>query len=179
MKVWVFHIKIWPVFTPFFYSQLPSENWFDLLEFVPRSQLAKIVPKIGNRQFATIIQTFLHEYGQFTLDKIKIIRPYDEHPSDNGCPRVRVWQKQMHRFVRVKLADAQVPKNIANFKLIKLRFAALFKQTKLTCKISMFISDISTLRSSIFCANSNKIPCWRMSIYSWTNCRNFWQIFYL
>jgi hypothetical protein len=95
------------------------------LAFVPRYQLAKIVPKIGNPQFARIVQTFLHEYGEITLDKMVIMQPYNEHPND--CPRVRVWQKQMHLFVRFKLTDAQIPKNITNFKSIKLRFAAFFK----------------------------------------------------
>jgi hypothetical protein len=105
---------------------LPSENWFDLLAFVPRRKLAQIMAWNGNRQFAKIVQTFLHEYGQIKLDSIAIVRPFVEHP--NGGLRVRV--KYMDSWLRFKLADSQIPANIKDFKTVKLRFAPFFTKSK-------------------------------------------------
>jgi hypothetical protein len=96
------------------------ETWYDWLVFVPRHQLGKIVPKIGHRKFASIVQPFLHEYGEFKIDRIKIVAPYEEDP--NGPhPRVRAWQN--HSPLRFKLAEAQMPANITNFHIFVLRFA--------------------------------------------------------
>jgi hypothetical protein len=58
------------------------ENWHDLLAFVPRPQLGLIVPQIGDRQFASIIQPFLHEIGEITIGKMRIIKPRVGVPSD-------------------------------------------------------------------------------------------------
>jgi hypothetical protein len=98
-----------------------------MLTFVPRHQLGKIVPKIGDRRFASIVQPFLHEYGQISLDKIwSIVAPYYEHPSD-PCPRVRVCHDDLEDgeqlVERVKMADVPMPANIKNFESLGLRFA--------------------------------------------------------
>jgi hypothetical protein len=82
--------------------------------------LGKIVPKIGDRKFASIIQKFLHEYGEIALDIIEIVPPYEQHPSDSR-PRVRVWQNG--RQVRVQMAETPMPANITNFGMLELRFA--------------------------------------------------------
>jgi hypothetical protein len=86
---------------------------------VPRNQLGKIVPRIGDRKFTSIAQAFLHEYGQIIIEHIEIVAPYVEHPSD--CrPRVRAWKK--HCPWRVKLADAQMPANVKHINSLLLRF---------------------------------------------------------
>jgi hypothetical protein len=91
-----------------------------MLAFVPRHQLGKIVPQIGDRKFASIVQPFLHEYGESSIDHIGIVAPYEEDP--NGPqPRVRAWQNK--RPLRFEMAEEQMPKNIKNFKFFWLRFA--------------------------------------------------------
>jgi hypothetical protein len=115
---------------------MSKEVWFDMFEFVPRHQLGQIVPKIGDRRFAAIVQPFLHEYGQISLDKIfAIVAPYEEHPSDPG-PRVRVWHQDPEdvdedgdvadHVLRVKMANVPMPENIKNFKSLGLRLAPTF-----------------------------------------------------
>jgi hypothetical protein len=86
-----------------------------MLGFVPRHRLGKIVPMIGDRRFASIIQKFLHEYGEVTIDEIEIVSPYEEDP--NGHPRVRARQ------LRFEMAEAQMPANIKSFNEFELRFA--------------------------------------------------------
>jgi hypothetical protein len=100
------------------------ETWYDWLEFVPRHQLGKIVPEIGDRKFASIIQKFLHQYGEITIDRIQIVAPYEEDP--NGPhPRVRAW-KDYPTPLRFEMAEAQMPANINNFNKFELRFAIYF-----------------------------------------------------
>jgi hypothetical protein len=89
------------------------------LAFVPRYHLGQIVPKIGDRKFASIVQPFLHEYRDIMIDYIKIVAPYEEDPS--GHPRVRTWQND--RLLRFEMAEAQMPANIKNFDYLELRFA--------------------------------------------------------
>jgi hypothetical protein len=96
------------------------ETWFDWLAFVPRHQLGQIIPMIGDRKFASIVQKFLHEYGEITIDRIEIVAPYEKDP-DGPYPRVRVWQNDFP--LRFKMAEAQMPANIKTFKRFKLRFA--------------------------------------------------------
>jgi hypothetical protein len=91
------------------------ETWFDWLAFVPRHQLGKIVSKIGDRKFGSIVQKFLHEYSEITIDHIEIVAPYEEDPS--GHPRVRARQ------LKFKMAVTQMPANIKNFGYFMLRFA--------------------------------------------------------
>jgi hypothetical protein len=116
-----------------------------MLAFVPRHQLGKIVPKIGDRRFAySIVQPFLHEYGQISLDKIwEIVAPYEEHPSDPGA-RVRICHQHpedgTQQFSRVKMADVPMPANIKNFRSLRLRLARHFFIwfTGCNCKVQYF-----------------------------------------
>jgi hypothetical protein len=97
------------------------ETWYDWLAFVPRHRLGKIVPKIGDRKFASIVQKFLHEYREIMIDYIEIVAPYEEDPCGSH-PRVRAWQNDSQ--LRFKMAEAQMPSNITNFTCIHLiRFA--------------------------------------------------------
>jgi hypothetical protein len=74
---------------------------------------------IGDRKFASIVQKFLHEYGEITIDRIQIVAPYEEYPDDH--PRVRLWQN--NRLLRYEIAEAQMPANIKNFTCFALRLA--------------------------------------------------------
>jgi hypothetical protein len=40
---------------------------------VPRRQLANLAPQIGDRQFAYILQSFLHGFGKIKLGEMEII----------------------------------------------------------------------------------------------------------
>jgi hypothetical protein len=71
---------------------------------------------IGDRKFGSIIQKFLHEYGEIMINDIEIVAPYEEDPSGPN-PRVRARQ------LRFEMAETQMPANIKNFKCFKLRFA--------------------------------------------------------
>jgi hypothetical protein len=95
------------------------ETWFDWLGFVPRHQMGQIVPMIGDRKFASIIQKFLHEYGEIKIRNIGIVAPYEEDPS--GHPRVRA--RKNNRQLRFEIAEAQMPANITHFHFFVLRFA--------------------------------------------------------
>jgi hypothetical protein len=90
---------------------------------VPRHQLGQIVPMIGDRKFASIVQPFLHEYGKISLKNIDIVAPYEEYPSGSH-PRVRTWHNNCP--LRFEMAEAQMPANITNFKCLDLRFATHF-----------------------------------------------------
>jgi hypothetical protein len=91
-----------------------------MLAFVPRHQLGQIVPQIGDRKFASILQKFLHAYGEIMIAEIEIVAPYEEDPS--GHPRVRrTWQNRSP--LRFEMAESQMPTNIKNFNSFELRFA--------------------------------------------------------
>jgi hypothetical protein len=100
------------------------ETWYDWLALVPRHQLGQIVPLIGDRKFASIVQPFLHEYSEITIEDIEIVAPFED-PS--GHPRVRV--RQNNRPLRFEMAETQMPANIKNFTKIELRFATHFHYT--------------------------------------------------
>jgi hypothetical protein len=92
------------------------ENWYDLLAFVPRRQLGNIPSQIGDRQFARILQSFLHEHGDITLGSMEIIPPRPKVSSDR--PMVRGWK---NGFVAVDLPDCPMPPNVKNFEVISFR----------------------------------------------------------
>jgi hypothetical protein len=97
------------------FSQLPLENWHDLLAFVPRTQLGNVVSEIGDRQFANIIQSFLHdEVREITLAYMRIIAPRPDVPSD--LPMVKIMDK-----AAINMPDWPMPGNIRNFKQIDLK----------------------------------------------------------
>jgi hypothetical protein len=84
-----------------------------VLAFVPRIQLGCAVAQIGNRQFAGIIQPFLHGFGKITLGKMSII-PQNVF-SDQTMVRVRP-------NAATNMPDWPMPKNIKNFWEIQLKF---------------------------------------------------------
>jgi hypothetical protein len=96
------------------------ETWYDWLAFVPRHRLGKIVPQIGDRKFASIVQPFLHQYGEITIDHIEIVGPYEEDPH-GPHPRVRTYQNYPPVPVRVRMPQTQMPANIKTFDFFNLR----------------------------------------------------------
>jgi hypothetical protein len=97
------------------------ENWHDLLAFVRRSQLGNVVSQIGDRQFAYIIQSFLHdEVREITLGEMRIIAPRPDVPSDQ--PMVKVWPK-----AATNIPDWPMPANIKDFELIYLKYVSFSK----------------------------------------------------
>jgi hypothetical protein len=95
-----------------FCSQLSKETWFDMLEFVGRHQLGQLVPQIGDRQLAGIVQSFLHNYGRITLGNVCISHP---------------WHRLIEHVVGM-------PENVKDFRVISLRFAFYrYIFSKMTC----------------------------------------------
>jgi hypothetical protein len=95
------------------------ENWHDLLAFVPRSQLGNAVSEIGDYQFASIIQSFLHdEVRKITLGEMEIISPRPKVPSDQ--PMVHVMPN-----TTTNMPDWPMPGNITKFKKMILKFVFL------------------------------------------------------
>jgi hypothetical protein len=112
-----------------FFSQLPLENWADLLPFVPRHQLVEIIKQLGDRQFASILQFFLTKEGQITLAHLRIVAPRENDPNDGG-PIVEVrkrlwhdWEPRLPMDLETNLPERPMPTNVKDFKLIELRFA--------------------------------------------------------
>jgi hypothetical protein len=101
-----------------------------LLAFVPRHQLGQIVPQIGDRRFAGIAQSFLHDEvdNKVTLGNIWINGPREFDV--NGHPSLRVWPKYWYakpwRTISEQLvlpaADLPMPENIKDFVSLRIRF---------------------------------------------------------
>jgi hypothetical protein len=111
-----------------FCRQLAKETWFDLLTFVPRGQLGQIVPEIGDRRFAGIVQPFLHNYREITLGNIRIDRPRPKKEDASGRLDLRAWPKSTEWYHQgghenLVLPDMEMPINIKDFLMIRLRFA--------------------------------------------------------
>jgi hypothetical protein len=112
---------------------MAKETWFDMLEFVPRRQLGQIVPYLG-RQFARIVQPFLHNYGQLTLGNILINPPRESDLTRR--PTLQVGQSYAQWYAEpwgtrsrqlVWSADLLMPENIQNFISLEIRFACIFQ----------------------------------------------------
>jgi hypothetical protein len=101
---------------------LPLENWTDLLPFVPTHQLVRIASRTADRQFATILQFFLHKYAKFTLGHIEI---FEARKRSKAI--LRQLLEMRPGFVafgpKMTLPDMAMTKNVNNFQSIGLRFA--------------------------------------------------------
>jgi hypothetical protein len=85
----------------------------DVFFFLSRSQLVAFSPHICDRQFASIVQFFLHKCGQITLGSLQI------KTSPNGNGPIVVDQNDRE----LPLAEGPIPSNVVNFKGVHLRFA--------------------------------------------------------
>jgi hypothetical protein len=96
------------------------ENWHDLLSLVPRIQLGNVVSEIGDRQFAYIIQSFLHDpVRKITLGEMHIIPPRRGVSSDQQM--VKVWPNDA-----TIMPGWPIPENVKNFMGIHLKFVYTF-----------------------------------------------------
>jgi hypothetical protein len=95
------------------------ENWADLLPFVPRRQLVKLLLEIDNYRFSTIIDYVLNEVGQLSLGHLRTVSPRQSFAFSG--PLVEVYKKGLPVF-RTPMPDEPIPKNVKNFDKIKLRF---------------------------------------------------------
>jgi hypothetical protein len=104
-----------------FCSALALENWYDLLAFLSRPHLGQFAWLIGNRRFASIVQTFLHKYvRQITLRPINLTEMAMKMAIQGT--RVILWRKNRWGREEFPVADGPMPENITNFESIKLRF---------------------------------------------------------
>jgi hypothetical protein len=105
------------------HSQLPLENWSDLLPFVPRLQLVPLLFQVGDRQFASILQYCLNEVGQITLGHLRIRPPKENGPIDG--PIVELLQMpglDLIPVLKSPMPDEPIPKNVHNFHSLTFRF---------------------------------------------------------
>jgi hypothetical protein len=102
-----------------------------VLAFVPRRQLGKIVPQIGDRQFAGIAQSFLHDEvdNKITLGNIWIYGPHElngeDRPRLEGWPKLAQWHNEPWRTLSrlLTLPNVSMPGNVKDFLCIRLGFA--------------------------------------------------------
>jgi hypothetical protein len=103
----------------FFHSELPLENWSDLLPFVPRRQLVKLLLEIDDYRFSTIIEYVLNEVGQISLGILRIVAIRQTFAFSG--PIVEVYKKGWLTMKTI-MSDEPIPKNVINFDKIILRF---------------------------------------------------------
>jgi hypothetical protein len=105
--------------TLIYFSQLPLENWADLLPFLPSKHLVALLLHFGDRQFASILQFCLNKLGIF-IGCLRIVPPSEKDAMLKVWPGYEIgWSKQM---VRMMLPDGPMPKNVKDFKSINLRW---------------------------------------------------------
>jgi hypothetical protein len=104
---------------------LPLETWADIFGFLPRPQLAELVPQIGDWHFATKAQYYMHECGLITLCDMYIRRSTSWIDRKNDRPIVKLCHEHAyeHQYFGwdFPLADVPIPKNIINFEYICIR----------------------------------------------------------
>jgi hypothetical protein len=71
---------------------------------------------IGDRQFVSFVQFFLHKYSEVTLGQLYI------YSSDENEPIIIDGKLQ-----KLPLADVPIPENVKNFELIHLKFVFTIK----------------------------------------------------
>jgi hypothetical protein len=106
------------------------ETWTELFGFVPRAQLKQLVPHIGDqcqqtigdRQFVSFVQFFLHKCGEVTLGLGQL---YIYSSNGNNATAPIIMNKINGE--KMPLADVPIPENVKNFKSIKIRFILLQK----------------------------------------------------
>jgi hypothetical protein len=106
---------------------LSFETWTEMFGFVPRPQLAELVPEIGDWRFAEKAQDYLHEFGRITLDDMYIRSSISWINRKKGIPIVKLCDEGEHDADEpgweYPLPDVPIPKNIINFRSINIRFA--------------------------------------------------------
>jgi hypothetical protein len=108
-----------------YFSQLPFENWAELLGFVSRRELGEVVANVGNRHFAWLLQSFLHEYGEITLGSMELLPPDKDFA--NGRQIIRAKPTCMKRWKKMffPVEHGPMPGNVVNFQEIQLRYSGV------------------------------------------------------
>jgi hypothetical protein len=102
------------------HSQLPLENWADLLPFVPRRQLAAVLLfQLDDRQFASILQYCLNEVGQIALGHLHVLAP---RQIGELCQMLGWHMVAGAPLPETTMPDKPIPKNVHHFKSLTLRF---------------------------------------------------------
>jgi hypothetical protein len=101
------------------HSQLPLENWADLLPFVPRRQLARLLFQLDDRQFVFILQYCLNEVGQTALGHLRVLAP---RQIGELCQMLGWHMVARAPMPETTMPDKPIPKNVHHFKSLTLRF---------------------------------------------------------
>jgi hypothetical protein len=101
-----------------------------VLALVPRPQLGQIVPEIGDRRFARIVQPFLHNVGEHTIGKMTIIAPRAGVTSDRLMVRVS-------GIGITGMPDWPMPANIKSFVKIEVKFVLPIFSYKIRCSANL------------------------------------------
>jgi hypothetical protein len=104
------------------FSEVDVDIWLDVLPFVPRRQLAKIGAQIGNYQFASILQYFLHGVGQITFGPLHLAAPNEIDEENGPIVILRKIFGEQWGPMETYLPDWPMPGNIRDFQSITLRF---------------------------------------------------------
>jgi hypothetical protein len=117
----------------YFCSALALENWFDLFAYLPRPRLGQLSSSIGNRRFASILQTFLHKYiRQITLRPIKLSWATNKNVKGHFTKaRVNLWHSDRWGTEEFSVANWPMPEKVINFELIQLRFVEFIGNLKI------------------------------------------------
>jgi hypothetical protein len=114
---------------------LPLETWTDIFGFLPRPQLAELVPQIGDWHFAEKAQYYLHKCGKITLGEMYIRRSTAWINRKNGPPIVKLCNDEDYEYRYFgwdfSMADVPIPKNIINFAGIFIRFVFFIEKKNL------------------------------------------------
>jgi hypothetical protein len=102
---------------------------------------------IGDRQFVSFVQFFLHKYGEVKFGRLQTIS------SGNGNVAITNVKKDE----KLPLADVPIPDNVKDFESICIRFVFTFI-IKFLYKLIEY-SAITANPSFLFCKNLSKIPC--------------------
>jgi hypothetical protein len=103
-----------------------------LLAFVPRRQLGNAVSEIGDYQFASIIQSFLHGFGKIKLGLMNTLSP------DFSEDETAVLVSENTGMI-TNMPDWPMPQNVKDFKGIVLKFVfLLFNKLEKYHSISFF-----------------------------------------
>jgi hypothetical protein len=97
------------------------ENWADLLPFVPRRQLVALLFKLGDPQFASILQYCLNEVGHITIDYLRIRAPKENYAIHGPIVEVTKIIRR-NNYLETPIPDEPIPKNVHNFYSLMFRF---------------------------------------------------------
>jgi hypothetical protein len=85
----------------------------------------KCRPTIGDRQFVSFVQFYLHKCGKFTIGMLEIV-PLTKW--NGSAVVVKVTKSNQEQQQEWPLADGPMPTNVKNFRQLTLKFAFLYNK---------------------------------------------------